>query len=460
MHRKLYFRIWLAVVLAIAVLTLAVGTVWRMTMEPPLRHVVLRNTSGDVVGAAAMRPRAESTPPNWHSAEGDSDGDKGSAHAPGSEESLEHQAPPVGQFGRGPEFLVQMDDGQMLHVHMPRPELRPWMGSIGYVSALCLVALAVALGTYPVVRRLTRRLENLQASVEAWGDGNLGVRALVEGDDEAAFLARRFNHAAQRLEVLVQARDALLASQKSLLANASHELRSPLARLRMGLELLQGGGERDALRQELERNISELDQLIGEILLASRLDAKEADLGAMELVDLVALCAEECAHTGARLDCVDAELRVPGVSKLLRRAVRNLLENALRHGRAPNGDAEPDSVVLELRPVPVESPVVVRLAVSDQGPGVAAEHQQRVFEPFYRLPGVSETAGGTGLGLALVKSIVERHAGTVQCSNNPQGGARFEITLPAGIETPDNGPTSGQVVEKIVNIPRLGDTSA
>ena len=283
-----------------------------------------------------------------------------------------------------------------------------------------------------MVRRLTRRLENLQKSVEAWGDGNLGVRAAVDGDDEAAFLAQRFNDAAQRLEALVQARDALLESQKSLLANASHELRSPLARLRMGLELLQGGGERDALRQELERNISELDQLIGEILLASRLDAKQADLGAVELVDLVPLCAEECAHTGARLDCMVADLRVLGVPKLLRRAVRNLLENAVRHGRAANGDAVSEGVVLELRPAPLETPAVVRLAVIDQGPGVAVEHQQRVFEPFYRLPGVSETGGGVGLGLALVKSIAERHGGSVRCSNNPHGGARFELTLPVG----------------------------
>ena len=432
MHRKLYFRIWLAVVLAIAVLTLAVGTVWRLTMDPPLRHVVLRNASGDVVGAAAMRPLAESAQSHWHSSETEADGDKDRHAQVESEESLEHRALPVGQFGRGPEFLVQMEDGQVLHVHMPRPELRPWMGSMGYVSALCLVALAVALGTYPVVRRLTRRLENLQKSVEAWGDGNLGVRAAVDGDDEAAFLAQRFNDAAQRLEALVQARDALLESQKSLLANASHELRSPLARLRMGLELLQGGGERDALRQELERNISELDQLIGEILLASRLDAKQADLGAVELVDLVPLCAEECAHTGARLDCVVADLRVSGVPKLLRRAVRNLLENAVRHGRAANGDTVSEGVVLELRPAPLETPAVVRLAVIDQGPGVAVEHQQRVFEPFYRLPGVSETGGGVGLGLALVKSIAERHGGSVRCSNNPHGGARFELTLPVG----------------------------
>jgi signal transduction histidine kinase len=281
-----------------------------------------------------------------------------------------------------------------------------------------------------VVRRLTRRLENLQASVESWGDGNLGVRALVEGHDEAAFLARRFNHAAQRVEALVQARDALLASQKSLLANASHELRSPLARLRMGLELLEAGGDREALREELDRNIRELDQLIGEILLASRLDAKDADMGVVETVDLVALCAEECAHTGARLDVGDGAMRVQGVAKLLRRAVRNLLENALRYGSVRTGETLSGTVVLELRQEAGPAPARVQIAVIDQGPGVPLEHQQRVFEPFYRLPGVSETGGGVGLGLALVKSIAERHGGTVSCSNRPEGGACFTVTLP------------------------------
>ena len=114
-------------------------------MDPPLRHVVLRNAAGDVLGAAAMRPLAESAQSHWHSAETEADGDKDRHAQVESEESLEHRALPVGQFGRGPEFLVQMDDGQVLHVHMPRPELQPWMGSIGYVSALCLVALAMAL---------------------------------------------------------------------------------------------------------------------------------------------------------------------------------------------------------------------------------------------------------------------------------------------------------------------------
>jgi signal transduction histidine kinase len=280
-----------------------------------------------------------------------------------------------------------------------------------------LVAVAVALGTYPIVRRLTRRLEALQNGVERWGDGDLSVRVAMEGDDEVGFLASRFNHSAEQIQTLVKSHETLLASQKSLLANASHELRSPLTRIRMGLELL-GGSPNAAAKDEISRNITELDQLIEEILLASRLDAREADLGTVEPVDLIGLAAEECARTQATLEVDGAALVVPGIAKLLRRAVRNLLENARRYGAG--------EVTLVLKQ---EGGQAV-MQVSDHGPGVPEALQGRIFEPFYRLPGASEREGGVGLGLALVKSIVLRHGGTVICSNHPQGGACFEVRLP------------------------------
>ncbi|MBV9884199.1 MAG: HAMP domain-containing protein [Sphingomonadaceae bacterium] len=163
----------------------------------------------------------------------------------------------------------------------------------------------VALAAYPAVRRLTRRLERLQAHVDVWGEGRLSARVAVEGNDEVAGLAGSFNRAAERIE-------ALVGAQKSLLANASHELRSPLARLRMAAELL---GERAPapIRDELARNITELDQLIEEVLLASRLDAMAEAERALESVDLTALLAEECARA-------DAQLSAPPVSFLASRS--------------------------------------------------------------------------------------------------------------------------------------------
>jgi len=433
LFQKLYVRIWLAVVLAVAVLTFLVGAAWRLAAEPPLREVVVRNAAGEVIGSGSTRP--------MHLGALHQDGDShereehgaASPLPPGSATPEIHDQgdEPVGHYGRGPEFFVQLQDGQTMHLHLPRPPRGPWSAPFGFFWTLGLVALAVALATYPIVRRLTRRLEGLQAGVERWGDGDLSVRLPAGGNDEVGFLANRFNHAAQQIQNLVKARDALLASQKSLLANASHELRSPLTRIRMGLELM-GQGSPEALAQrkpEIERNLAELDQLIDEILLASRLDARETDVGTVEAVDLLGLAAEECARTGAQLATSQAVLLVPGIAKLLRRAVRNLLENARRYAAT--------EVELALH----QEDAFAVIEVKDRGPGVPNEFQSRIFEPFYRLPGASEQDGGIGLGLALVQSIALRHGGSARCSNRAGGGACFTLRLPLARSTPPPAPT-------------------
>ena len=148
------------------------------------------------------------------------------------------------------------------------PPPRPWAwtrSQEGLLWLLGIVALAVAIGTYPIIRRLTKRLEDLRLGVERWGEGDLSVRVKEAGNDEVAFLARRFNHAAERVETLVK-------THKSLLANASHELRSPLARIRMGLELMEG--ESTIVPARKSRATSPTDQLIDEIC-GQRLDARE-----------------------------------------------------------------------------------------------------------------------------------------------------------------------------------------
>jgi signal transduction histidine kinase len=401
LHLPLYVRIWLAVVLAVAVLTLLTGWVMRMTAEPPLREVMVRNTAGELVGEGKARLR----PPDGLPVEA----------PPLQAPDMPH---PPGHFGSGPEFMVRMHNGELMHVHLPRPPHNFWSRPpFGFAWTLGLVALAVALGTYPIVRRLTRRLENLQKGVEQWGTGNLSARVAEQGNDEVAYLAHRFNHAAEQVEQLV-------TSHKSLLANASHELRSPLTRIRMGLELM-GDSPSPAMKAEISRSVGELDQLIDEILLASRLDAKEADLGTVEPIDLTGLASEECARVDARLELGETphSLMVPGIAKLLRRVLRNLLENARRYGAS--------DVEVVLASVTENAQAWVRLSVSDRGPGVSPELRERIFEPFYRLPGASERDGGVGLGLSLVRSTVQRHGGTVRCEDREGGGARFVVMLPA-----------------------------
>jgi signal transduction histidine kinase len=290
-----------------------------------------------------------------------------------------------------------------------------WQHGMGLVMLLVLLFVAVAAGAWPVVRRLTRRLQALKRGMEVFGTGRLDHRVEVSGRDEVAAVAASFNEAAARIEALVQ-------SHQSLLANASHELRSPLARLKMAVSMLAEAApeHRERLRREIDTNIGELDALVEEVLLASRLDALR-QLDRRDRVDLLGLAAEEAARVDATLEPThDGCVEVQGDERLVRRALRNLLENARRYG----GDEVSVSVQ--------RHGAHTLMRVCDRGPGVPAEQRERIFEPFYRLPGHAETAGGVGLGLSLVRQIAERHGGEVRCEPREGGGSCFVLALPGG----------------------------
>jgi signal transduction histidine kinase len=305
-----------------------------------------------------------------------------------------------------PIAALKLPDGRWMLAQgrHPRPAGR-------LLIALGVVAAVVALGAYPLVRRITRRLERLQARVEALGAGDLTTRVEVEGADEVASLARSFNQAADRIQ-------ALVAAQKTLLASVSHELRTPLTRIRMAVELLPAD-TRPELRARMARDIAELDGLIGELLLASRLDTVE-DLTQAEDVDLLALLAEEAAETGAEV--AGEPIVIPGDPRLLRRLIRNLLVNASRYAEGPPVEAS-------LRPLAGGG---AQLTVADRGPGVPEAERERIFEPFYRPPGLRGSGEGTGLGLALVRQIARRHGGEARCLPREGGGTCFEVDLRGG----------------------------
>jgi two-component system, OmpR family, sensor kinase len=461
---RLYVRIWLAVVLSVAVLIFLVGWAWRESAErkladysssPVVREVMVRNAAGEVVGTATAAPRVPgmgagtefSVTLNQPLAAGEVVGiqmprarrlnpQTGELEQISPQE-LRERLGRAGRMNRDRDTERGRDRDRSERLGHPfgmdgspgNPADKSWFKPpFGFVWMLMLVGLAVALGTYPLIRRLTKRLNVLQSGVEQWGQGDLSTRVKVSGNDEVAFLAKRFNTAASRIE-------ALVGSHKSLLANASHELRSPLTRIKMGLELLNGSQSESAiqrLKDEISRNINELDQLIAEILLASRLDSAQADVGTFETVDLTGLAAEECAKSGAELQVLsESAIAVQGVPKLLRRLMRNLLENANRYAIKNSASAHPEAVVLTLAIEGIGDQKTVVLRVTDHGPGVPAELRERIFEPFYRAPGASERDGGVGLGLALVKSIAQRHGGSVRCEAAASGqGACFVVTLP------------------------------
>ena len=351
-------------------------------------------------------------------------------------------------------FSLRPPRGPMLGEHAPGPALgdRPNGAGMGpppmaflpglptwpfglpqAVGPLILVALlfvAVAAGAYPVVRRLTRRLEALKQGVEAFGGGNLAQRVDDSGRDEVAAVASTFNLAAGRIETLVR-------SHQTLLANASHELRSPLARLKMAVALYADMPEsqRAGLRKEIDTNVAELDALVEEVLLASRLDGSPT-LDSDEPFDLLGVAAEESARVGAEVEVLGdaghvntsrssgsgntALVRVPGSERLVRRALRNLLENARRYGGGV--------ITAEVVRMPG---AMVQVRVCDRGAGVPEALRERIFEPFFRLPGHAEREGGVGLGLSLVRQIALRHGGTVHCEARPGGGSCFVLSLPA-----------------------------
>lgn len=298
-----------------------------------------------------------------------------------------------------------------------RPE-PPWIGRFGVWMALFLIL--VAIGCFPLARRLTRRLERLQQAVDTWGEGDLSVRATPQGHDEVAQLSVSFNRAADRIERLVGA-------QRLLLAKTSHEFRTPLSRIRMALQLLEDRANDPTLTrhfQSISQDTEEIDNMVGDILLISRLESKVEELPT-ECVDLFSIAQDEGAHFGVPV--FGRECKIRGQSRLLRRLIRNLLDNAVHYG-------EGKDVRLSVE----KSGGMVKLKVTDRGPGIVPEEREIVFEPFFRGTQQTGQTRGTGLGLTVVRDIARFHGGRVEVTANGDQGAAFVVTFPCV----DNEPPS------------------
>jgi len=315
--------------------------------------------------------------------------------------------------GLGPVVQLKLADGRVLTALLPRPQRSSW-----YLWLIILVV-AVTIGAHPLSRRITRRLERLQSGVEAVGSGDLATRVEVEGDDEIAQLARSFNQTFATLQQLVNQRSLMLAT-------ASHELRTPLTRLRMALEL-QTTAPRADLQQQIQRDIAELDALVGELLLASRMEVGEA-AQRFEQFDLLALAAEEAAQFG--LEVSGEIVAMQGDRHAITVLVRNLISNAQRYG---GGEIEVSVQAIDAQRA--------QLTVSDSGPGTPEAEREKIFEPFYRVerPPAGETPAndkGIGLGLYLVRQIARHHGGDATCGESTSGGCRFKIILSRSAENP------------------------
>jgi signal transduction histidine kinase len=305
----------------------------------------------------------------------------------------------------------------------------PWRPIL--VVTLALVVVAVA--TRPLAVRITRPLERLRDAARRLGNGDLSARAPVpthpaRHGDELAEVTGAFNEMAERVERLVR-------GEKELLANISHELRSPLARIRVALALLPAGGESDRRVADVERDLAELETLIEDVLTAARLDASglPARLGTVDARALLLELPERARHdpltAGAEVRVEDGPaIELLADEALLRRALWNLVENAAKYGAPP--------IVLSATRAGARIEFVVR----DAGPGNAAADRERVFAPFYRADSARTPAPdgdvrrGVGLGLTLARRIAEVHGGTISVGpdttvDGREHGCRIVLTV-------------------------------
>lgn len=310
-----------------------------------------------------------------------------------------------------------LPDGRTLYaLYPPPPDIQHnWTERIttSLGALMLLISIAIALVAYPVARRMSVRFKALERSMHAFGSGELHTRAHISGKDEAARMAHSFNGMADRIQQLV-------GSHKHLLATASHELRSPLTRLHMAASLFTTATpeQQPALQAEIEANIRELDDLIEEILLSSKLDA-QTEQPALTRTNLTPLL-QKLVQQHPRVELLGAEQPQYAMAhpKLFTRAIRNLIENALRYSDG--------TVTVQL----AQQHQHITIHVIDTGDGIPPEQRDNIFKPFFRLPQHAEHQGGTGLGLALVKQIAELHHAAIVYEPNQPTGSVFRFALP------------------------------
>lgn len=281
------------------------------------------------------------------------------------------------------------------------------------------IGLAALAGILGISVYVTAPLRRMSRSMDRIAAGDLDHRVRCRGRDDVAVMGRSFNAMADRVQGMIH-------GQKELAAGFSHELRSPLARMKLSLEMLREQGADGGRVAELEAEVDALDALVAEMLVASRLDmgATPLEIEALDVAELVEQAwprvEAEAAQSGTELRCeVAPATRVLGDRALLVRVLGNLLENAVRYG--------------EGQPVTVSAVAHdgrLAITVADRGPGVAEEALERLFEPFFRADrSRSRRTGGTGLGLMIVRLGVEALGGTVRAVPAEGGGLAVTFEL-------------------------------
>jgi two-component system OmpR family sensor kinase len=317
---------------------------------------------------------------------------------------------------------------------VPHPRHRHGLPPTERLIAQLAMALAAGLAfSAGLAWYLTGPLRHLREASRRLADGQLDARvmpAIGRRRDEIADLGRDFDHMAERLQ-------ALVGAHKRLLHDVSHELRSPLARLQVAVGLARQQPDKAAAALDrIERESGRLDELVGEVLTLSRLEAGVSE-PSEDYVDLADLLAEVAQDAGFEAAANERKLSVHteggavvrGRAELLRRAFENVIRNAIKY--------TPPGTTVEAALMREPGAQQARVSVCDRGPGVLEPELGQVFEPFYQVPegGIGGGRGGYGLGLAIAKRAIEAHAGTIQARNRADGGLCVDIVLPC-VESP------------------------
>lgn len=319
---------------------------------------------------------------------------------------------------------TRIREGQMgrLHLFFEKPEREHHEG---FGLGLVIIGIVVALLVLPVSRYITKRVKGLSESASRITEGDLSHRATVKGKDEIGELGRAFNRMADKLEKMIQ-------GGKELTANVSHELRSPLARIRIAEELLREKLEKldkkdwERHVDNIREDIAELDRLIGQILDLSKMDLHDAPLN-LEIINPSVLINEllerlenSMLRKGLNLT-KELSFNPPFIAdkKALRTALSNILDNAVKFS--------PEKGELSVKMWPENG--WLNISVTNSFEAMSEEELDRIFEPFYRTKEAPKT--GSGLGLAITKKIIERHGGNIKAVNTEEG-LQIQIKLPSG----------------------------
>jgi signal transduction histidine kinase len=379
-----------------------------------IRYQGPMGTLDSVAGRAAMGATASGV---WESPSGEGDSRSWARDIPALEGGdAEAGAKTAWRRGR---FYIQVDQGPARFLFATDfQQLAEGHGE--YLIVLILILSCVLVCAFFVIRRLLHPLISLNRGVERIRSGDLGYQVPVCSRDELGDLGRSFNAMSTGLKEMVRSREQLLL-------DASHELRSPLTRIKVALEMAPEGMAKESIRDDL----GEMEAMVSEILETARLDSAHGKLN-VETVDLGLLLSEAVA---------DADMRAPGARMVpprtgpgpavpadrarVRKVLGNILDNAVKFSQ---GRGAPVEASIE----PQDDRIVVR--VKDRGVGIPADELPRLFEPFYRVDrSRSRETGGYGLGLSLCKRIMEAHGGSISIASREGEGTEVTLVFPVSL---------------------------